>query len=121
GGLPKPSMLAAPHREQTAERVNAMVAARFGVPYVGIEMPAAGRFYPRWWEMARHDWEDLYDTARIDLLSAQYHEMIRVAETVSGNRFDKDRLREIVERVNRQEEYFAEARDIIAAAPRCPV
>ena len=63
GGLPPPALICAPHREQSAERVNAMVAERLGIPYVGIEMPAATRFYPRWWEMARRDWDCLLYTS----------------------------------------------------------
>jgi len=121
GGLPPPSMIAAPHREQSAELINGMVAEHFGIPYVGIEMPAAGRFHPRWWELIRDRWEELYETERIDLLTAQYHDMIAVAETVAGRRLDVDALRRRLETVNAQEEYFDEARDLILTAPACPV
>lgn len=121
GGLPAPALIAAPHREQAAQRVNSMVADRFGVPYVGIEMPATSRYYARWWEMARHDWEDLYEPARIDLLQNQYREMAEKASQILGRELDLDGLRARLDRVNAQEEYFSEARDLIAAAPRCPV
>lgn len=121
GGLSAPAMIAAPHREQSAEVINAMVADHFGVPYYGIEMPAAGRFHARWWELARGRWEELYEPERIDLLAAQYREMIAVAQKVAGCSFDEDRLRERLETVNRQEELFDEARDMILSAPQCPV
>ncbi len=121
GGLPTPAMICAPHREQSAERVNAMVAERLGIPYAGIEMPASTRFYPRWWEMARRDWEDLYEPHRIDVVLEQYREMVTVAEQVSGRRLDVDALRERMEQVNLQESYFDEARELIASAPQCPV
>lgn len=121
GGLPPPALICAPHREQSAERVNEMVAARLGVPYVGIEMPASTRFYPRWWEMARRDWEDLYETHRIDIVLEQYREMIAVAEGIAGRRLDVDALRERMHQVNLQETRFDEARELIATAPNCPV
>jgi hypothetical protein len=121
GGLPPPALICAPHREQSAERVNAMVAERLGIAYVGIEMPAASRFYPRWWEMVRRDWEDLYETERIDVVLEQYREMVGVAEGVAGRKLDVDALRERMRQVNQQESNFDEARELIASAPRCPV
>ncbi|MES2262613.1 MAG: 2-hydroxyacyl-CoA dehydratase family protein [Pseudomonadota bacterium] len=121
GGLPQPALICAPHREQSAERVNAMVAERLGIPYVGIEMPASKRFYPNWWEMARRDWEDLYETDRIDVVLEQYRELVAMAEQVAGRKLDIDRLRALMERVNQQESNFDQARELIATAPKCPV
>ncbi len=121
GGLPQPALICAPHREQSAERVNAMVAERMGIPYVGIEMPASTRFYPRWWEMARRDWEDLYESHRIDVVLEQYRDMITVAEKIAGRRLDVDALRERLHQVNAQETNFDEARELIATATKCPV
>lgn len=121
GGLPPPGMIAAPHREQSAELINSTVADHFGIPYSGIEMPAAGRFNPRWWEMIRDRWEELYELERIDLLTAQYHDMIAIAEQVAGCQLDVDALRQRLEKVNAQEEYFDEARNLILSAPACPV
>lgn len=121
GGLPPPAMVAAPHREQSADAVYGMVAEKFGIPYSGIEMPAAGRFHPRWWELIRDRWDELYEPERIDLLAAQYREMIAVAERIAGRRLDENALRERLEMVNRQEEYFDEARNLILSAPSTPV
>lgn len=121
GGLPPPALLCAPHREQSAERVNRLVAQRFGIPYAGIEMPAATRFYPRWWEMARSDWEDLYDSRRIDVVAAQYRSMVALAEGIAGRRLDIEALRQHLHRVNEQETHLDAVRELIANAPRCPV
>ncbi len=121
GGLPAPALICAPHREQSAERVNAMVAEGLGIPYVGIEMPASTRFYPRWWEMARRDWEDLYEPHRIDLILEQYREMVKVAEHIAGRKLDVDALRTLVGKVNEQESNFDQARELIASAKSCPV
>jgi hypothetical protein len=121
GGLPVPALMCAPHREQSAERVNAMVAKRLGIPYFGIEMPASTRFYPKWWEMARRDWEDLYETERIDVIVEQYRELVAVAEQIAGRKLDLDALRALLEKVNEQEYNFDQARELIATAPKCPV
>ncbi len=121
GGLPKPALICASHREQTAEPLNGLVADRLGVPYVGIDIPASTRFYPRWWEMARTDWEDLYESRRIDVVRQQYDDLVRTAERIAGKSLDTDALRARMERVNRQELNFDMARELIATAPRCPV
>jgi benzoyl-CoA reductase/2-hydroxyglutaryl-CoA dehydratase subunit BcrC/BadD/HgdB len=46
--------------------------------------------------------------------------LIRALERVTGRKFEMRRLREIMERVNRQEEYFEEACEIIRSAPKTP-
>ena len=121
GGLPKPALICSSHREQSAERLNSLVASHLKIPYIGIEIPASTRFYPRWWEMARSDWEDLYETHRIDVMLAQYREMIKVAESNAEKKLDLGALRTRMERVNQQELYFDEAREVIATARKCPV
>jgi benzoyl-CoA reductase subunit B len=121
GGLPKPSLICAPHREQAAELLNRTVAERLGVPYIGIDIPASTRFYPRWWEMARDSWEELYETDRIDVVLQQYREMAKAAEAIAGRELDLRALREKIHAVNRQEAYFDDARRIIATAPKAPV
>jgi benzoyl-CoA reductase/2-hydroxyglutaryl-CoA dehydratase subunit BcrC/BadD/HgdB len=92
-----------------------------GATRMGIEMPVLDRPIPHWWEMSRWDWEDLDGSYRIDVMVEQYRELIAAAEKVAGKRLDVERLREIVDRVNRQEEYFDEVRTIIATAPKLPV
>src|SRR6202035_4596780 len=76
--------------------------------------------YPAWWEMSRWQWEDLDGTERIDMLVAQYQELVAAAEVVAGKKLDLDRLREIVDRVNAQEAYFDEVRTIIATSEKLP-
>jgi benzoyl-CoA reductase subunit B len=121
GGLPRPSLMFVPLRGDASEGPYAMVAARLGIPFVRLDVPASTRFYPRWWEMARREWEDLYEPHRVDVMAAQYRDLIAKAEAIVGRRLDIDRLRERVARVNRQEAFFDEARDIVCAAPKCPV
>jgi benzoyl-CoA reductase subunit B len=50
----------------------------------------------------------------------QFRDLIAAAESIAGKRLDYDRLREIVDRVNQQEEYFDEVRTIIATADKLP-
>ncbi len=121
GGLPRPALLCAPNRDQATGRAYAYVAQRLNVPYFNLDIPAATRFYPRWWEMARRNWDDLYETYRVDVMLEQLRSLIRVAESIAGRRLDLDALRDRMERVNRQEEHFDAARTAIVKAPKLPV
>lgn len=120
GGLPKPALLAAPYRDQSTQRAYELVARQLGVACFGVEVPASTRFSRRWWEEGRDNWEDVYEPHRIDAMLAQYRELVAVAETIAGRKLDPDALRTLLERVNEQERYFDEARQIIATAERLP-
>lgn len=116
GGLPKPALVCT----NVNDRAGRLLADHCGAEYVPIEMPVLARPTPEWWRMSRWNWEDLDGTDRIDVMVAQYRDLIAASERVAGKRLDLDRLREIVDRVNRQEEYFDETRAIIASAPKLP-
>ncbi|MFC3077440.1 2-hydroxyacyl-CoA dehydratase [Phenylobacterium terrae] len=116
GGLPKPSLVCT----GAGDRSGRLIADYAGCPYVPLEMPSLNTLHPEWWKMSRWQWEDLDETFRIDLMAAQFEELIAVSEKVAGKKLDRDRLAEIVARVNRQEEYFDEVREIIIAAPKLP-
>ena len=70
--------------------------------------------------MSRWQWEDLDESYRIDVMLEQVKELVAAAEEVAGKKLDLDRLRDIVDRVNQQEEYFDEVRTIIATAEKLP-
>src|SRR5437762_12948540 len=57
----------------------------------------------------------------LDAMLEQFKDLVAVAERIAGKRLDVDRLREIVDRVNHQEQYFDEVRTIIATAEKLPV
>ncbi len=116
GGLPMPSLLCTSINERSAE----VMSAISGAPFIPIEQPVLDRPTPEWWKMSRWQWEDLDGDYRIDALAAQYQDLIAAAEKVAGKKLDYDRLREIINRVNAQEEYFHEIRTIIETAPKLP-
>jgi hypothetical protein len=116
GGLPKADLVVG-----TGDRSGQGLADHWGVPYVSLENPAVRGLYPNWWEMSAHAWEALDEPYRIDLMVEQFEALIATCERIAGKRLDRDRLRTIIERVNRQEEYFDEVREIIRTAPKLPV
>ncbi|MCP5145936.1 MAG: 2-hydroxyacyl-CoA dehydratase [Gammaproteobacteria bacterium] len=116
GGLPRAALVTGNIHDRSGQ----VLADHWQVPYVAFEVPVLRSLYPRWWEMSHHAWEALDESDRIDVMAAQIETFITECEQVAGRRLDRDRLAEIVDRVNRQEEYFEEVRDIIRNAPKLP-
>lgn len=116
GGLPKPSLVCT----NIADRSAQIMADHCGAEFVPMEMPVLLHPHPEWWQMSRWQWEDLDESPRIDVMLAQVRDLVAASERVAGKKLDLDRLREILARVNRQEEYFDQVRTLIATAPKLP-
>jgi hypothetical protein len=116
GGLPKPALVVTGLGDRSAD----VLADFSGAERIPLEMPVLDRPYPAWWEMSRWQWEDLDQTYRIDVMLEQFKDLVAAAERIAGKTLDVDRLREIVDRVNQQEEYFDEVRTIIATSEKLP-
>ena len=65
----------------------------------------------------RHRWRELVEPHRLAFVAATLERLVEQLEAISGRRLDRTALRERLERVNRQEEIFDEARRLIASAP----
>lgn len=121
GGLPKPALLCARLTCDCIQRVFQTWADHFGAPFFALEAPGSQVLPERWWELSRHRWAELCEPERLDLCVAELRELITVLEGISGKRFDDAALATFLDRVNRQEEYLEEVRQMIATAPKCPV
>jgi benzoyl-CoA reductase subunit B len=121
GGLPKPALVAARMTCDCIQRVFATLAESYDTEFAALDAPGAIELPPRWWEMSRYRWRELFEEHRLDFMVAQFRGLIATLERISGREFKEDRLRSLMEGVNRQEELFDEVRDLICAAPRTPV
>jgi benzoyl-CoA reductase subunit B len=121
GGLPKPALLAARLTCDCIQRVFEIWATRFDAPFIPLDSTGATHLPPRWWELSRNRWEELFEKHRLDFLVGELRTLIKAIRKVTGKPFEIDRLRALMENVNRQEEYFDQVRDLICAAPQCPV
>ncbi len=121
GGLPKPALLAARLTCDCIQRVFHTWAAKFNAPLVAMDSTGATHLPPRWWELSRHRWPELFEPHRLDFLTGELKHLIQAIQKITGTKFEMARLRALMENVNRQEEYFDEVRDLICAAPKCPV
>jgi hypothetical protein len=86
-----------------------------------MEAPAWVRTIPEWYRHSRSRWDEVYDTARIDLLTVEMRDLIALLEHRTGRRFELARLEALMERINEQEQLLAEAAAIAGEARPCPV
>lgn len=121
GGLPKPALISARLTCDCIQRVFEIWAQALGTEFLPLENPGPTKLPPRWWELSRYHWQQLFESDRLDLTVDQFHILIRALERITGRRFAIDALRQLMEGVNRQEEYFDEARQWICNAPKTPV
>lgn len=121
GGLPKPAILCTRLTCDCTQRVFELWADATGAELVTLEAPGSNLLPANWWELSRTKWLQLSEPHRLDLMVAQLRELIGTLERLSGARFDEAEMRMHLERVNRQEMLFDEARKAIAKAPKCPV
>ncbi len=121
GGLPKPALLAARLTCDCIQRVFYTWATAFDAPFIPLDSTGATHLPPRWWELSRNRWQELFEKHRLDFLVGELQHLIKAIRKVTGKTFEIDRLRALMEGVNRQEEYFDQVRDLICAAPQCPV
>jgi benzoyl-CoA reductase subunit B len=121
GGLPKPALISARLTCDCIQRVFEIWAEALGTEFVPIDNPGSTELPPRWWELSRRNWEQLFEARRLDFTVEQFHVLIRALERITGRSFDLKALARLMESVNRQEEYFEEAREWICKARKVPV
>lgn len=121
GGLPKPALISARLTCDCIQRVFANWAEAWGTEFIPIDNPGATTLPPRWWELSRDRWNEMSEAHRLDLTVASFRTLIAALERITKREFDLNALRSLMERVNRQEEYFDDARQLICQALQTPV
>ena len=121
GGLPRPALISARLTCDCIQRVFSTWAEALGTEFIALDNPGATVLPPRWWELSRYRWRELFEQHRLDLTVAEFRALIRVLERVTERKFNPAALRTLMEGVNRQEEYFEEVRNLICNAPKTPV
>jgi len=121
GGLPAPSLLCARQSSDEHGRIFQRWAELSNAPLHLISAPTVVDPKPNWWEEARQDWEEFYGSDRLDLIVAEFEDLVTELERVTGRRFDRDRFAEYMDKSNTQERILDEVGDMIANAPRVPM
>ena len=125
GGLPRPSLICASTRSDMETRVCELWAEQEGCE--SIVMDFSFPFPPfkplplDWWTHLRENWEALLDSDRLDYREALERDLLGRIETMTGRRLETEALAEMMSRINQQMSLWADAQQLIAEAPHCPV
>jgi len=121
GGLPKPTVLVARLTCDCIQHVFQQWADALGTDFFPLEAPAWEHKEVDWFRHSRSDWPRVFQQDRIELLLAEMQDLIALLERKTGRRFDKEKFRYLMERINEQEGYIAEAAELIGATKPCPI
>jgi benzoyl-CoA reductase subunit B len=121
GGLPRPTVIVARLTCDCIQRVFSLWADAMGTRFYPLEAPGWTHQDPQWFEKSTTEWEEVYQSRRIDLLVEEMKGLIRFLEQETGRTFDDGKLLELMERINEQEELLDESARLIAATSPCPV
>ena len=121
GGLPRPTLLLARLTCDAQTKIFERLAREYNATFFPLEHGAPTSSYPRWWERIKDHWDEVIEPHRLDLMVEELKTLIRFLEVTTGKTFSHARLMDVMELINRQEEYYKKTRDLIAATVPCPV
>jgi hypothetical protein len=125
GGLPKPSIIIGGARQDTEMRILELWAREFGCVFWPIEFALWHGIEkvppPGWYNRIRDHWDELVDPAKVDYRVQDQEKLIRYLEVATGKKCSMAKLKEAIELVNEQMDYWRMARDLIAKTSPSPV
>lgn len=121
GGLPKPTVLVARLTCDCIQQVFSQWAEVLGTEFFAMEAPAWPQSLPAWFRHSRDRWQEVYGHRRIDLHAREIRELIALLERKTARRFDPAKFEALMLRINEQEQYLAEAAEVVATARPCPI
>jgi benzoyl-CoA reductase/2-hydroxyglutaryl-CoA dehydratase subunit BcrC/BadD/HgdB len=123
GGLPRPDFLHAVASSEPTFKIFEQWAAETGADHFVYERTVDPRWAitTSWWEDLPERWDEVLEPERIDLMVAELEAVIARIEEKTDRRFSAARLREVMDLVNEQEEYYRRTRDLIATTIPAPI
>jgi len=121
GGLPSPTIALTRLACDCQGKIFELFARRHGADLYTLENTVPRKLPLNWWELDQENWEELYDSDRLDFAVEELKSFIRFLELKTGKMFDINRLRDVMHLVNEQESYYRKTRDLIASARPAPV
>jgi benzoyl-CoA reductase/2-hydroxyglutaryl-CoA dehydratase subunit BcrC/BadD/HgdB len=121
GGLPPIRFVLAETTGDVLGKVFASWQREHGATFLDFESTVSAAPDPRWWERVETDWESVFGTDRIELMTAELTGVIRTLEQATGRAFDEARFGAVMELVNEQQRHNRAARDLIAATVPAPI
>lgn len=121
GGLPDPTVAITRLTCDCQSKIFELFAKNHGASFYAMENTVARKAPLKWFDMVADDWEELYDTDRIDVAVEELKELIRFLEMKTGKLFDINKLEHVMNLINEQEGWYKKTRDLIAASHPVPV
>ncbi|PNV60656.1 2-hydroxyglutaryl-CoA dehydratase [Clostridium sp. chh4-2] len=121
GGLPDPTIAITRLTCDCQGKIFQLFAKNHGADFYAMENTVPRKVPLNWWDLAQNDWEELYDTERLDTAVEELKELIRYLEMKTGKMFDINKLEEVMNLINEQEEWYTKIRDLIAETSPAPV
>ena len=121
GGLPRPTVLVARLTCDCIRHVFTQWADALGTEFFPLEAPGWSHKDPAWFRKSIDRWETLYEPHRIELMVNEMRALIALLEARTQRKFDDAKLVTLMQAINEQETYIAEAARMIGAAHPCPV
>lgn len=123
GGLPRPDFLHAVASSDPTVKIFSAWSDATGADCFVYERTVDPRWSisTRWWEDLPERWDEVLESARIDLMVSELRSVIDAIERETGRRFSDERFAQVMELVNEQEEYYRRTRDLIAATVPAPI
>lgn len=121
GGLPDPTIAITRLTCDCQGKIFELFANNHGADFYPMENTVARKVPLKWFEMDMDDWEELYDTDRLDSAVEELKELIRFLEMKTGKMFDINALEHVMNLINEQEMWYRKTRDLIAECHPVPV
>lgn len=121
GGLPHPTIAITRLTCDCQSKIFELFAQNHGADFYVMENTQARKVPLKWFELAEDNWEELYDTDRIDAAVEELKELIRFLEVKTGKMFDINKLEHVMNLINEQEMWYKKTRDLIASCHPVPV
>ena len=121
GGLPRPGMVITRLACDCQGKIFQLMGRNYGAELFTMENTLPKKLPVNWWELDVDRWEELYDPQRLDFAVAELWKLVEFLERQTGKKFSIDTLEQVMQRVNRQEQWYLKTRDLIAASEKAPV
>ncbi len=121
GGLPPVSLLVGETTTDATAKIFDVWSRTTGATLSLVDATVAPLEPRRWFDAIHDEWESVFGTRRLDLMTTQIDALIAVTEDLTGRRFDDDRFAEVMALANEQAEWNARTRDLIARTRPAPV
>ncbi len=121
GGLPAPNLIIGGDGCSSGCKIEELMAEAFGGKVHKMHNYYADHVEDNWWDLSQRNWEQLIGKKRLDFYEKEVRLLVEFLEKETGRTLDLNKLIEVLNNVNEQEEWYRKTRDLIAETVPAPV